>query len=72
MLHVASEPKQKYLRPVGAKKRGLCRAVVAQRGFWRLRGNPRHGGHVANECIGRFTVAAFADCHRRFTAVLSF
>jgi hypothetical protein len=46
--------------------------MVTQRGFWRLRGCPRHGGHVANECLGRFTVAAFADCHRRFTTVLSF
>ena len=46
--------------------------MVTQHGLWRLRGCPRHGGHVAHECNGRFTVAAFADCHRRFTAILSF
>jgi hypothetical protein len=46
--------------------------VVTQRGFWRLRGCPRHGGHVVNEWIGRFTVAALSDCHRRIITVLSF
>jgi hypothetical protein len=47
--------KTKYLRLVGAEKPSLCRAVVTQRGFWGLPVCPRHGGHVANECIGRFT-----------------
>jgi hypothetical protein len=46
---------------VGAQKPGLCCAVVTQCGLWRLRGCPRHGGYVAHQCIGRFTVAAFAD-----------
>jgi hypothetical protein len=29
-----------------------------------LRGCPPHGGHVADEFVGHFTVTAFVDCHR--------
>src|ERR1700760_3198460 len=67
-----SRTKTKYLHLGGAQKPGLYRIVVTQRGFWRLRGCPRHGGHLANEWIGRFTVAPLADCHRRIITVLSF